>query len=162
MRRLRRFLALSTAEQWRTIEALLLPFAIGAGFRIVGVPRTQAWLRQLALTRKSRTNTADPEAGIRIACRAQGRVFRTTGVRGPCLVRSLTLWTMLARSGIEASLRVGFRKRDGKFEGHAWVEHAGIPINEDPDEASTFTAYDEPVSFDLLRKGQVPEPTAPV
>ena len=162
MRRLRRFLSFSRAEQWRTMEALLLPCFIGAGFRVIGVSRTQAWLRRWALKRKAQAAAPDAAAVIRIACHAQGRVFRATGIRGPCLVRSLTLWAMLTRSGIEANLRVGFRKRDGKFEGHAWVEHDGLPLNEDPGEASTFTTYEQPVSFDLLRKGRVPEPTAPV
>ena len=49
------------------------------------------------------------------------------------------------------NLRVGFRKRDGKFEGHAWVEYQDLPINEDPSEARTFVVHEQPVCFDLWR-----------
>jgi hypothetical protein len=64
----------------------------------------------------------------------------------------MTLWTMLRRRGVAAELRVGFRKRSGKIEGHAWVEYAGKPINEQKDEALTFVPTMQPASFDLWRK----------
>jgi hypothetical protein len=89
---------------------------------------------------------------IREACDAQRRVKRSTRIEGPCLVRSMTLWTMLRRRGIAADLRVGFRKRAGKIEGHAWVEYAGMPINEDRDEVLTFVPTAQPAAFDLWRR----------
>ena len=67
-------------------------------------------------------------------------------------MRSLTLWTMLRRRGIPVDLRVGFRKRAGKIEGHAWVEYQGRPINEKKDEALTFVATAEPACFDFWRR----------
>lgn len=152
MRKLRLFWLLAPAERWLTMEALLLPVAISMGFALLGVPRTQAWARRWALPGKRRSVTANPGTAIEMTCRAQRRVMRTTGVRGPCLVRSLTLWTMLLHSGIEAHLRVGFRKRDGKVQGHAWVEYNEHPINEVASETSTFAVYDEPVCFDLWRR----------
>jgi hypothetical protein len=84
--------------------------------------------------------------------------MRATGILGPCLVRSLTLWAMLLRRGHLVDLRVGFRKREGKIEGHAWVEHHNIPINEDAAEAGTFVVYEQPVCFDMWRTQKHPEP----
>ena len=147
--KLRVFRLLARAERWLTIEALLLPIAIPLGFHLFGVPRTQAWVRRWALVRKRRSTPSNATIDIRMACRAQRRVARATGFRGPCLVRSLTLWAMLLRRGLEVNLRVGFRKRAGKIEGHAWVEHGEVPINEAESETRTFVVYEQPVCFDL-------------
>jgi hypothetical protein len=68
------------------------------------------------------------------------------------LCRSLTLWALLLRRGIGTDLRVGFRKKDGTIEGHAWIEHAGIPLNEIPDIVQTYCAAGEPVSYDELKR----------
>ena len=151
MRRFRLFLQMSPVERRITIEALLLPVVIPLGFNLVGVPRTQAWLRRWTLRRKTRCEVATGDL-VGMARRAQGRVSRTTGILGPCLVRSLTLWAILTRHGIEVSLQVGFRKRDGKFEGHAWVEHDQSPLNENESEARTYTVSEQPACFDLWRK----------
>lgn len=75
-----------------------------------------------------------------------------TGILGPCLVRSLTLWAILTRLGVEVSLRVGFRKREGKFEGHAWVEYNESPLNETESEAKTYVVSEQPACFDLWSK----------
>jgi hypothetical protein len=161
MRRFRLFLLMSPVERRITIEAVLLPVAVSSGFRLVGVPRTQAWVRRWTLRRKTRPEVATGDV-IGMACRAQRRVSRTAGILGPCLVRSLTLWAILTRRGVEVSLRVGFRKRDGKFEGHAWVEHDQSPINENESEARTYTVSEQPACFDLWRKQERSEPTVPV
>jgi len=40
------------------------------------------------------------------------------GIEGTCLSRSLALQTMLRRSGVETTLQVGYRKKDGRqFDG---------------------------------------------
>jgi hypothetical protein len=164
LRKLRTFRSLDAADRLTIVEALVLPICISLGFWILGVPRTQALLRKWALagttaldgtTALGSTATIlpdDREREIFKACRAQRIVKRSTGVAGNCLVRSLTLWTLLLRRGLSTNLRVGFRKRDGRFEGHAWVEYADAPINEDVNEAKTFVPYSEPVSYDLWRR----------
>lgn len=65
---------------------------------------------------------------------------------------------MLRRRGVETELRVGFRKRDGKVEGHAWIEHNQTPINEAQSEVSTYSIYDRPVRFDLWLRQKDREP----
>lgn len=42
-----------------------------------------------------------------------------------CLEKALVLSGMLRRRGLEADLRIGTTKKDGRFEAHAWVEHRG-------------------------------------
>jgi hypothetical protein len=156
IRKLRLFLRFAPEERWLTMEALLLPVAISLGFHLAGVPNTQAGLRRWARWRK-RQVAGNTESDIRMARRAQKRVLRATGILGPCLVRSLALWAMLLRRGHPVNLRVGFRKRAGKIEGHAWVECENIPINEDTSEAATFVVYEQPVCFDMWRTQKRPE-----
>lgn len=47
---------------------------------------------------------------------------------GKCLARSLSLWFLLARKGIETDLKFGMKKEDGEFLAHAWIEFNGEPL----------------------------------
>lgn len=152
IRKLRVFWSLTAADRLAIVEALTLPIGISLGFWVLGVPRTQAVLRWRALGGKTKTRVVDRELDIRDARRAQRIVRRTSGIGGNCLVRSMTLWTILLRRGISTDLRIGFRKRDGRMEGHAWIEHDGVPINEDINNTRTYVPYEQPVSFDLWRR----------
>lgn len=49
---------------------------------------------------------------------------------GNCLERSLALWWLLRRRGLSGQLRIGVRKREGKFEAHAWVEFEETVLND--------------------------------
>lgn len=150
LHRLHVFWSLNGAERAALAEALALPMCISVGFQMLGVPRTQALLRRWALGRKTRTLEAHHQLAIRDAQRAQRVVKRTTGVAGNCLSSSLTLWAMLLRRGISTDLRVGFRKREGEIQGHAWLEYNEAPITDDRSETQTFVPYEKPVSFDML------------
>lgn len=62
---------------------------------------------------------------------------------GPnCLARSITLWWLLRRHGISASVRIGVRRRLGRLEAHAWVEHLGHVLDDDADVADRFAPFD--------------------
>ncbi|MDP9053679.1 MAG: lasso peptide biosynthesis B2 protein [Acidobacteriota bacterium] len=130
-------------------EALLLPISISVGARLLGVSRVQALLRQWSL-RTTRAAVPGPDL-IRDARRAQAIAKRLVGWGGNCLARSLTLWTILLRRGLSTDLRVGFRKREGRFEGHAWLEHEGAPVNETISEVLTYQPYERPMNFDQYR-----------
>jgi hypothetical protein len=135
--RLRTFRSLSGETKRLVLEALGLMTFIPLGFRLLGVPRTQVvigrWRRGLATDQDAILPT------IRLARRALLMVKRATGLDGTCLSRSFALWTMLGRRGIETDLLIGYRKREGRFEGHAWIEYKGAPVNEQPDVIATYT-----------------------
>lgn len=133
------------------MEALVLPAMIWLSFRTIGVPRTQGLLRRWA-TAGTTNHSVFGIAAIQRARRAQTLVRRNIGLSGNCLVRSLTLWAMLLRRGVSTDLRVGFRKRDGAVQGHAWLEYADAPVNEAIDEARSYVPYEKPISFDLWRQ----------
>lgn len=55
---------------------------------------------------------------------------RRTPWAGACLQRSLVLWGMLRRRGIDSAIRTGVRKVDGQFRAHAWVQCQGEALGE--------------------------------
>jgi hypothetical protein len=62
-------------------------------------------------------------------------------IRANCLQHSLTLWHLLQKQGIETNLRIGVRTSAGAFEAHAWVEHAGMVLNDTEDVHQRFAAF---------------------
>jgi hypothetical protein len=69
---------------------------------------------------------------------AIGHVWRAS----TCLEKSLALWWLLGRQGIACEVRIGARKRGGKFEAHAWLERDGVAINEPQQEHRHYAAFD--------------------
>ncbi|MBK6799485.1 MAG: lasso peptide biosynthesis B2 protein [Acidobacteria bacterium] len=55
------------------------------------------------------------------------------GFRFNCLQRSLCLWFLLERCGIDCSIWIGSRRILDKFEAHAWVEFEGAVLNDSQD-----------------------------
>lgn len=99
------------------------------------------WERSQALTQ------ADA-AGRMVQLAAQNCLIHTT-----CLHRSLTLWWLLRRQGIESDLRIGVRKEGGQFQAHAWVEYQGAPLNEAREVHRRFVAFDRPLMSAPEQKG---------
>jgi hypothetical protein len=60
-----------------------------------------------------------------------------------CLHRALTLWWLLRRQGVASELRIGVRKEQGRFEAHAWVERAGVALNDGSDVNVRFAAFED-------------------
>jgi hypothetical protein len=138
-------------RKWLILEALVLPLVIWTAIRTWGVSRTMRFLRRWAVSVSRLTPaSAAPAALIDSARQAQSIVLKHTGLGGTCLVRALTLWALLLQSRLESEILVGLRKRDGKIEGHAWVEYGGHPINEDPGVIGTYTEFADALSFDRI------------
>lgn len=51
-------------------------------------------------------------------------------VKANCLPRSILLWWLLRRRGIEADVQIGVRLSDRGLEAHAWVERDGVVLND--------------------------------
>jgi len=67
-----------------------------------------------------------------------------------CLTRSLLLDRMLHRRGVASQLRIGVRLSQGILDAHAWVEVAGIPVNDRSDVSEQYAVFDgtlSPASF---------------
>ena len=62
-----------------------------------------------------------------------------------CLPRSLTLWTLLRRRGVDAQLLLGVDPTEADLDAHAWVRVCGIDINEDADHLARLHAFEPPL-----------------
>ena len=141
-RTLSRFLALSATERRTVLAAMaLLPlFRIMLG--LVGLQRLQARLHRPSRPGATQPALDDLKRTGALVNAASHRVL------GPdnCLTRSLYLWWLLRRSGVYCQLRIGVRPSGERLDAHAWVEHAGIPVNDRSDVGADFPPFDEAVS----------------
>ena len=80
------------------------------------------------------------------ACRIAAVVRKTNRWYAPfvgtCMAESLALWYLLRRRHIDAVFRLGVRTLTGRFESHAWVEYAGIVLNDAQNVAAIYEPFD--------------------
>lgn len=64
-----------------------------------------------------------------------------------CLDRSVFLWFVMRLHGVDGELRIGVSPAvGGRIDGHAWVEHEDIVVNDEPDVVERFAVFDgEPI-----------------
>jgi hypothetical protein len=141
-----------SSRDWRVlIQALVLLPLIALALRLTGLRRSQQVLlrfvsRRFALkTRQTETKLAE----ARRISRLVGVATRHGVYPATCLPRSLVLWFLLRREGIEGALCLGTRKEAGRFEAHAWIELAGVVLNDSEDVRLRYAAFDHAVIFKL-------------
>ena len=66
-------------------------------------------------------------------------------VRVACLHRSLVLWWLLRREGIACELRLGARAGSEPFGAHAWIQCAGVALDEDAAQAARYVPFAQAV-----------------
>ena len=141
-----RFRALSWPERRILFAALLLLPLFAIGLRSLGFAQFQARLDRPPRKATTAASVPDPTA--------IGRLVNAAARHSPgtitCLTRSMLLRWLLGRRGIASELRIGVRIVEGKLDAHAWVEHAGAPINDTPDVASRYAAFGEAISLEAF------------
>jgi hypothetical protein len=146
-RKLSRFLALSAADRRSFLAAMMMLPLFRVGLRVFGRRGLKIRL-QRDLPPAANTPTVDELT--RLGALVNSAAHHTLGPDN-CLTRSLYLWWLLQRKGIDSQVRIGVRLgRNGVFGAHAWVEYAGVPINDRPDVDDTFDTFSEPVSTRLF------------
>lgn len=134
------------AKRWRDLpsndqriffQAGVLFALLQVILRVAGFRRVYAWL---ARSKRAAFLPAPsvPQATVRMVDLAA----HYSPFRPNCLVRSLTLWWLLLRQGIESDLRIGVRKQGEEFTAHAWVEGQGMVLNDQADIAGHYAAFD--------------------
>jgi hypothetical protein len=127
-------------------EAMLFLPLFWIALRVLGLPRLCAWLSSSpTVVRRSPSNEELAAIATMVNIAGNHVPFPST-----CLTRSLLLKWLLRRRGVDSDVRIGTRLTRGQFEAHAWVEHNGTPLNDQPDIATRFAAFDEPVSARLF------------
>ena len=78
--------------------------------------------------------------------------YRNSPLEGKCLARSLVLWGLLRRNGIETDLRFGMKKKDGKLLAHAWVEYLGERLEQTGEHNQNYVPFVEPILPKTMRQ----------
>ena len=128
---------LSISERLIFLQALLLLPLAGLVLRFSRYQSVLSTL-QRATPLKDRRSGVDPlPEALRTAKLVNAAAWRGL-YDATCLRRSLVLWWLLRRRGIDSNVRIGARKEAGEFYSHAWVEYEDTVLNDAPDVRSRY------------------------
>jgi hypothetical protein len=133
-----------TRRRWRDLPrgdrraalvmAALVPL-LHISVRVLDYQRTNRWLADRTPAPDTRRPPAD---ALNRWVTATTRVQAYSPCPGNCLSRSLALWWMLRRDGVDATLQLGVSLA-GRFAAHAWVEANGQVLNDTQDVTTRYT-----------------------
>jgi hypothetical protein len=150
----------TVSEKWRRFRkrapedrklilraAVILPLT-EIGLRLFGFRRWKELSEKFSMPARlpqSLPNDLQRETALRAA-----RAVLSVELHGPthpnCLERSMTLWWLLRRDGIEGELHIGARKSGSRLEAHAWVELAGQVLNDSAEIHTHYARFDAPIA----------------
>jgi hypothetical protein len=124
--KIRTFFELPNSHKWIFIKISLIVPLVELGIKTIKFKRTLAILK-LFINR----NPHSPENELKLVGRYTNYLHlyhRKFPFLGKCLARSLTLWFLLKREGIETELKFGMKKENEKLLAHSWLEYDGKPL----------------------------------
>ncbi|HEV2299762.1 MAG TPA: lasso peptide biosynthesis B2 protein [Candidatus Acidoferrales bacterium] len=125
---------------------VLVPLAV-VFVRLFGVGR---WRRVEEERERADGELEGPNTTQINEARAEARMIEAASrhgiARGNCLSRSVALWWLLRRKGINAELRIGARRAGEGLEAHAWVELGGTILNDEDDVRESFAIFEGPLA----------------
>lgn len=129
----RRWRDLSSGDRRAALVMAVLVPLLHLSVRWLNFPRTHRWLsRRIHPRNRPAADVVDRWVT------ATTRVQAHSPYPGNCLSRSLALWWMLRRRGVEATLQLGVALA-GPFAAHAWVEVEGLVLNDTQDVTIRYT-----------------------
>ncbi len=132
------FRSLTSFEKKIFVQSILLLPALRIGLQFISYRRLIAFLQRTSNKGKPTGDeqrvTSDIEHMVRLAAR-----YRMTGAT--CLTRSMTLWWLLRRQGVEGEIQFGVRRDGAEILAHAWIEIEGEVINDRPDIRQVFATF---------------------
>jgi len=140
--RFRRFSALERPARSLFLRAIVLLPLVALSLRWRGFRATQAALQRFLSNDNQQTDAALVRKVVPVTARMVNAADRHGLVHPSCLAKSLTLWWLLGRQGISSCLRIGIRKKEERFEAHAWVERDGTALNEPDEHHHHYAAFD--------------------
>jgi hypothetical protein len=137
--------------------ALILPLT-EIGLRLLGFRRWKGLIERIsppAPLAQSLPADVQRERALRAV-----RAVHSVELHGPanpnCLERSMTLWWMLRRDGVEGELHIGARKQGVRFEAHAWVELGGKVLNDSGEVHQHYARFDAPIAAASMAESHAP------
>jgi len=136
-----------TGWQWRVLlGSPFILFITWSRLRSVGYKQT---LRKAQPVKQSRLSAAEQLELAKDTAYALAVAVKYGPWKPLCLLRSLALGWFLGRKGIAFDVRIGvpgeksISGSEGKldFSAHAWVEHAGVVLNDKEDVTGDFNVF---------------------
>ena len=143
----RRFQQSPAEDRALLLRAALLLLLTRIGLRSFGFLRWKEMIEEFSMTPHPRALPAHWQREMAgRAARAIGTVERHGPARKNCLERSMALWWLLWREGVEGELHVGARKQGERFEAHAWVEWDGQVLNDNEQVHEHYARFHAPIA----------------
>lgn len=138
--------ALSVTE-WRYLAwALVLLPALRLALRVWGFQPVFSALKKSAHLPALSSTSPETETPPPFAIASLVRMVNAAADHGPvkanCLPRSMAIWWLLRRRGVDCELRLGVKPRDDAIQAHAWVESQNQVLNDDPGIAQQFSPFE--------------------
>jgi hypothetical protein len=96
-------------------------------------------------------STEQTRANVRRAAQMVAVACRLHPLRSSCLPRTIVLWSLLRRRGIDADVRIGASNNSrGEFQAHAWLEWNGEVLNDAAEVGSQYLPFTSP-AFDRVK-----------
>lgn len=117
-------------EQWSVLllSMLLLPL-VALSLQVFGLNKTRAQMAKF--TGATPLDTTPETEQLKIA-QDTARMVVVAANHGlypaNCLKRSLLIWWLLARRGIDVEVKIGVRKSQDGFQAHAWIEYGNMVL----------------------------------
>ena len=128
-----RLRALTRREWGALLETALVCVGVELGLRALPLPRFLGMLRRYPT--RSHPSPAVQTAELQ---RLAAAVFRRAPWRMTCLKQALVLLVLLRRRGLPATVRIGLATHGDALRAHAWIEHRGRVLLDDPAIARQF------------------------
>lgn len=134
---------LSWSERIVLGQSLMLLPLTALALRCLGFKRWQATTAKLVGLKRARPvwTEAIRVRHARVLARMVAVAANHGVYRASCLEQSLTLWWLLRRRGIDSQIRIGVRKEADRLEAHAWVEFAGVVLNDHADVHERYACF---------------------
>jgi hypothetical protein len=138
------------SRRWRTVRSLSVRQWLWVAEALVVVPVVQLSLTRhgfkatVARLAQRSDRVADSTFTFHRDMAFSVRLVADRPVVGAvCLGRSLSLWFMLRRRGVDADVIIGAdpQRSAGTLSAHAWVEVGGVPINDVADVRDRYGSF---------------------
>ncbi len=113
--------------EWQLLvtSVILLPLT-ALGLHLFGLKRTQQFMKYFTPAAPKTSPRKEEELKYGQLVARMVSVAANHGLyRANCLKKSLVLWWLLKRKGIEANLHIGVQKNGELLDAHSWVEING-------------------------------------
>ena len=138
-----KLIALSLDEWWLLLQALILSPIVALMLMVLGFKRCQKLMRHFISAKSNHTRSCDSQfERIRTINRMVNIVVKYGPYSENCLKRSLILWWLLSRNGIEAEIIFGVENSlNKKFSAHAWVRCNGNDLFDHAHDNNNYIAF---------------------